>query len=334
MKPSANTPVASSSSSSSPVSPAVVLDDTAAAAEAEPGAEEIVVPQAISDAAVARMAGRIASLTEADLVAANRDPQRAADIVLKSLPALEAHRGLLETTYKAFDFSRLDSLKDAAYAAKYHNGGAHAAPEGEDVLRAAMDKGMNTRDELLSVVKSLGVRRKMSKTVGDEIVRAVGYSEVAGEITKMVNALRAAWETVAPYAGITKEDVDAALRDADALTEAVAKREKANARFAAGMLLKQQAFSLMVRDYDYVRSALVFPLAQAGKPGPDVFAPSVYVVKKSRKSTPGEAESEETVESKQADDGDEAATSNAHVPQPQPAAPVGPGLGEMTKPFG
>lgn len=321
MNPSSNAPAASSFSSASASSCELSSSSSS---------EEIFVPQALSDAAVARMATRIAAVAEDSLALANRDPQRAADIVLKSLPALEAHRGLLEATYKAFDFSRLDSLKDAAYAAKYHNGSAHAAPEAEDVLRAAMDKATNTRDEVLSVVKSLGIRKKMAKTVGDEILRAVGYSDVAGEITKMVGALRANWAAVAPFAGMTKEAVDAALCDADALTEAVTKREKANARFAAGLLLKQQSFTLMVRDYDYVRSALVWPLAQAGKQGPDVFAPSVYATKKNRKSAPGE-EPAETAATKATDETDE--TDESVLPVAQPGAPTGPGLGEMTKPF-
>ena len=75
------------------------------------------------------------------------------------------------------------------------------------------------------------------------------------------------------------------------------KREKANARFAAGMLLKQQSFTVMVRDYDYVRSALSFPLGQAGRLSVDAIAPSVYAVKKPRKgSTPDEQPTGETAD--------------------------------------
>jgi hypothetical protein len=177
---------------------------TASLATASPAAgSEAIVPQSLSDAAVARMAARITALTPAELVPTNRDPRRAADIVLRSLPALEAQRGLLESMYKGFDFSRLDGLKDAAYAAKYHCGGAHAAPEPEDGLARAMLAAQETRDELLSVARMLVTRKRLSRQVliGLGSRHASRYSEVAAEITRLVSAFRASWETIAPKSG-------------------------------------------------------------------------------------------------------------------------------------
>jgi hypothetical protein len=113
---------------------------------------------------------------------------------------------------------------------------------------------------------------------------------------------------------MTKAEVDAALVVADALTAQLAKREKSVARFAAGALLKQQAFTLMVRDYDYVRAALVFPLAQAGLPSVDTFAPSVYVVKKPRRSVASEGAQSEQVDGaddSEGESGDRAAAASA-----------------------
>jgi hypothetical protein len=167
---------------------------TASPATASPAAApEAIVPQSLSDAAVARMAARITALTPAELVPTNRDPRRAADIVLRSLPALEAQRGPLASTYKGFEFSRLDSLKDAA----------HAAPEPEDGLARAMLAAQETRDELLSVARMLVTRKRLSRQVliGLGSRHASRYSEVAAEITRLVSAFRASWETIAPKSG-------------------------------------------------------------------------------------------------------------------------------------
>jgi hypothetical protein len=289
----------------------------------------------LSDAAVARSAPRIAALGTDGLLPTNRDPQRVADLILKVLPVFEQHRALLEATYKAFDFSRLDGLKDAAYAAKYHNGSAHAAPPAEDAVPAAMAEAVATRQMLTAVARQLVIRKKLSSRVIDDTPNRNGYSDVAADIMRLVTAFRAAWDVIATPSGMTKEEVDAALSTADALSEAVSKREKADARFAAGSLLKQQSFTLMVRDYDYVRSALVFPLAQAGKPGIETFAPSVYAVKQGRKSAPDEATEETQGSDGSAQDVQTADDENAPKETTGNAdpAPGFPGLAHMGKPF-
>jgi hypothetical protein len=282
-----------------------------------------------ADAAVERMAARIEALGTTDLLPMNRDVQRAADLVLKTLPVFEQHRALLDATYKVFDFSRLDSLRDACYAAMYHNGSAYAAPLVDDGFRAAVDKAEAARDTLTAVVKMLVSRTLLASRVVEELTGRTGYSDTAADVTRMVVALRASWPKVSMRAGMTKEEVDAALVDANTLSDLLAKREKGDARFAAATLLKQQSFTLLVRDYDYVRAAVAFALELAGKPPIPTLMPSIYALKKSRKSSL--SNEQDTPEPDDADAQEDAPTE----PKPSDEATTGvePTLGEVAKPF-
>jgi hypothetical protein len=231
-----------------------------------------------------RRAALIAAVDEADMLPLNRDSVQMVMIALRAWPTIASYRGKLEETYKTYDFAAFDALPDFANATQYLNERLALARVSTDELGAAFTRAGELRDLILGDVPNLIRRRKLPETIRSEMRGPFGYANVAYDLGRLSGYYLESWEQVQENSGMTKAEIAEAEALSGRLRFLVANREQVDAAQAERSLRRQQAFTLLARTYETVRKSLVYPLHLEGKRDIEAVAPSIYAVKRGRKS--------------------------------------------------
>jgi hypothetical protein len=315
MSPSTSSVAVSPSSSSSSSSSLVASPNAVTTGDesivAVPSAPAPVEPPTVDPTvAYERLLPRFAAMGTENLAAMNRDVPKATNIALKAVPKLLGYRAAFAKTFTAFDFDKLDILWDAAKATQGANAYLTATSVTEDALAPAFKACSDDHAYLLKVMETLVVIKKVPAKVLEEVNKLTGYTATATDILVMDAYLDTNWEKAGPKSGLTLEDRAAIRARAGHLQNMVNERQKAEARQGDATLRRMQAFTLLARSYEYVRTALAFVLLEQGGGSVDEIAPSLYTMTKARKS-------------KGAGDGVDAKDGNTGSPS-EPPAPVAP----------
>ena len=256
----------------------------------------VVTNEIDSRAAFQRLLPQIERITEEQLLQVNREIPFVTGIVLRAVPKLLAQRALLESTYKGFDFARLDGLHAMALAAQYADAGATAGGVVVDELPGAYAAAVKAHRRLSLALASVIEHGIVPERARTELAGATGYATTAADVLRMYQYIDATWAKGSSVkAGLTREELEEYRATRDELVDLIARREKAEAELALGGMRRKQAFTLMVSAYEYVRAALTFAFLQEGKGSVEAIAPSAYTMAKTpKRSAKGEVEGKKT----------------------------------------
>jgi hypothetical protein len=280
-------------------SPSTVSSEStpAAAAAADPDAQtssldEQVVPTAAEAAAMTfdgraayeRRAALIALVDETEMLPLNRDPVGVVTIALRAWPAIASYRALLEKTYVSYDFASFDALPDFANATQYLNERMSLARVGTDELATVFTRAGELRDLILGDIPNLVRRRQLPENIRGEMRGPFGYEQVAYDLGRLTAYYVDSWEIIKGNTGMSRAEIAEAEALSGRLRFLFANRQKTDAVQAERALRRQQAFTLLARTYDTIRKSLIYVLHLEGKRDVDAVAPSIYAIKRGKKS--------------------------------------------------
>ncbi len=251
----------------------------------------------------------------------NRGSIEIVTTIIAALPAIQAQRPAFEKHLKTFDFAVLDGLEDAANTLRVAQSALTAVKPEIDELGPYFAECVAFRTLLVNDVNGLVKRGKLRETVLAELKGPPGYTNVAADFMVMVSHLRSNWEEASKK--VPQEDLDKAQAMSDRLFYLAAQRDKADVALNEATLRRAQAYTLVVRSYEYVRAALTWVLFLEGKGNVNDIAPSLAVVKRA-KTTPSDPppapSDEEKVDGLV---GPDAVVISPDASHPQPASPRG-----------
>ena len=137
------------------------------------------------------------------------------------------------------------------------------------------DELVPLRELLLSDVTALGKRKILDAKRLDEIKGAVGYKNIAYDVTLLCSMLRAHWPAVVGKSAVQLEEIDHAEHLARQLVTAVGERDQALAVATEASDMRQRCFTLFMKAYAQVRRAVVYLRYEEGDA--DSFVPSLYL---------------------------------------------------------
>jgi hypothetical protein len=301
-----------------------------------------------SFAAAGRTESRLKEIGEEDLANINRSALAIVTTIIAALPALQAQRPLFEKHLKTFDFAILDGLEDAANTLRVAQSALTAVKPEVDELGPYFNDAVAFRSLLVGDVTGLVRRGTLRESVLEELKGPPGYTNVANDFLVMVSHLRSNWEEASKK--VSLEDLERAQATSDRLFYLAAQRDKADSALAEATLRRAQAYTLVVRSYEYLRAALTWIHVVEGKGSVSEIAPSLAVVKRASKSQEEQAEQSgdrasgrnEKGEKDDADERDEPVveggskgeTASSSETSSTGAAPADVVLGGLAKPFG
>jgi hypothetical protein len=311
---------------------------------------EAIDPNAHQDsfAAATRTKERLAEIDPDELMIINRSALAIVTTIIAALPALQAQRPLFEKHLKTFDFAILDGLEDAANTLRVAQSALTAVKPEVDELGPYFNDAVAFRSLLVGDVTGLVRRGTLRESVLEELKGPPGYTNVANDFLVMVSHLRSNWEEASKK--VSLEDLERAQATSDRLFYLAAQRDKADSALAEATLRRAQAYTLVVRSYEYLRAALTWIHVVEGKGGISEIAPSLAVVKRAGKSQEEQADQpgdrangrNEKGEKDDSDERDEAVveggskgeSASSSETSSTGAAPADVVLGGLAKPFG
>ncbi len=225
-------------------------------------------------AAFKRREAAIAAVPDAELMHTNLDVPTAYTTILGASPRLVALRDEIVRELPSFDPSVVDGLVDDALALSSAHARWTIATQLGASLPETMAEAMKQRDRLYVHAGSFVDAGFFHRANVDEIRSTGSYRGVSFEIISLVQLFSDHWAEIAAKSLLSREEILAASAVADRLTAQVAERDARPKATAAATLVRDKAFTLLVRHYDEVRRAVGYLRWNAGDA--DTLAPSLY----------------------------------------------------------
>lgn len=225
-----------------------------------------------SEQALALMLPRITAVTQAELRVIGVDVRRGA---MRAIGALETIRRYLDLlapvgiTAASLDELRLLAL--ATYEAETRLAAHRRRPR---PLRLLYGEVSTVRRELVAVVKMFVALGRMDGTVLEGLRGPHGHEEVSSDVGTLVTALRDAAPALGSRLPLTAAELTRARALATELAHASAAQRDGLRPRADAALLRNQAYSLLVRTYGEVRSAV--RLVRQVEKDADRIAPALF----------------------------------------------------------
>jgi hypothetical protein len=140
-----------------------------------------------------------------------------------------------------------------------------------------------------------------------DVKKANGHRALIVDLQILVATFRERWESVKDRTAVRAEELDSTVALIDTLTEAVGIKDASPAVQQQATLIRQKAFTLVVRTYDQIRAGLIYARRDEGDA--DSIAPSLYI----GRSTGGKRP-EDTDTPEEASDGPNAPAAQPIVP--------------------
>jgi hypothetical protein len=286
-------------------------------------------PTLVSDraaAAFAAMAAEIRAVPEAELLPVTLDVLTVITTVLGALPELRAVRAQITATWRDFNLDQFDKLEQYTLALN-HAQGVYKASSAPKTAVAELAQALTVqRDQLLANAESLAAFDLIDGERLKHVKTAPGYRPLAGDIFALATIYQDHWSAVEGRTPVTLAALTEAKESALELLEAVGLRDQTPLTLGEAALVRQQAFTLLVRTYEQARKAVVY---LRGDEGANEVAPSLYALRGSRRR----AADEEAVESAEGAEKDAKATNGKDGAEPPSFKLDNPDNLPITHPF-
>ncbi len=250
----------------------------------------------------------LASVPDSDLTPINLDVMNLVTTVTGACHNILALREQL-AQLPGFDVAKLDRLPTLAYALGFTHTRYFGALTPVGPVSALAATVARYRDLFVHGIVGLQQRELIPADAMRDFVGGKAFKVAAFETVAAANMLREQPPEVFALAGVTAEELTLGCGFAGELTEQLGVREQVPAGVSSVARERQQAYTLVLRDYDQARRAVTYLRWSQGDA--DAIAPSLYAGRSRRSEQPEPQPS----------------------PQPAPNAPMTPSLGdEPTQP--
>lgn len=188
-----------------------------------------------------------------ELLPVNLDVDAAALRVLGATSSLRAHRAAMVEVFGEARVAPIDRLDDLARAALQSQAALRCAETPPD-LEALSAEVLATRTLLIASVQGLIARKLVPAGALKDLRGTRGYMRRSFDVALLTAILTKDWDAVAPYTGLTLEEV---RRAELAATELAVSTGLADARRPAAEL-RQRAYTLLARTYDHARRLVAY----------------------------------------------------------------------------
>jgi hypothetical protein len=220
-----------------------------------------------------RVEALVRAVPEDDLELINLDIPSVVATVIGAYPEIAEFRSVM-AELPMFDIKNVDNLRDYACALGYTYVDNRAAMGPVDHVADQAAELVGIREQYLADATALAKRDLLSQEVVDKHRGGNSYKMIAFDVLGLVKVFEDHWDKIESKCALTKEDLDRSTGLANALVEAVGHKEQAAPAVNEVSLLRQQAYTVLVRAYNEVREALMF--IRRGRGDVDAIAPSLW----------------------------------------------------------
>jgi hypothetical protein len=235
--------------------------------------------------ALALISPRLETLEEVSVRIPNVSVPRAAAIALAAEPMIRKLMKQLREEHPSFDIRLVDDLRAIALAT-WH---LHVAPKpegAEDRVKLLVTEGAPLKHTLMLQAELLADRN----LVGAEPLAAIragrGNLDLANDLVALSQIFRSNWDAIKTKVAIVEAELDRAAELGTSLLQALGERDVTTAEMTEqdrAADTRFRAFTLLVRTYDEVRTAIRYLRRKEGDA--DVIAPSLYANRFRRRSS-------------------------------------------------
>jgi hypothetical protein len=234
--------------------------------------------------ALAQVRNEAEALKDEELLLINLDPFAAVTTVSGALPKMVALREQIAADLPRFNLALLDNLELYSLALMQAHSLFNAA-RGEQNRRGELAVDADKlRALLLADANNLKQHGFLANADLSQLRGPNGHRNIACDVMTLASLLRKHWTQVSSHCGVTLADLDRAEVLSDELAHVIGVHERATEEFAAAALLRKRVFTLFIRAYTEVRTAVKYVNKATG--GTDKFPPAVHNRRKSTKKAP------------------------------------------------
>jgi hypothetical protein len=175
-----------------------------------------------------------------------------------------------------------DRLRDYALALGLAHARYRGAKGPSDAVARLAEELSTLRGVLHADATALARRNIIDGTPLAKLRGGNGYKNLAFEVVGLVGLLREHWERIERRTALVPAELDYAARRAQQLVTALGIREQAPDAAAPVILLRRQAFTLLLRAYDQTRRAVSYVRWNEGDA--ERLAPSLFSGRAGRRS--------------------------------------------------
>lgn len=203
----------------------------------------------------------------------NLDIPATVQIVLGAYPEIIQHRSVL-ATLGTFDIANVDNLRDNACALGHTHVKYRTAGGVVDDVPSLAAECLEIRDRFETDGQALAKRKHIDPTRVAKIKGGNSYRMIAYDILGQVELFKENWPAIEGKTGLTMAEIDDAALKANRLLSAMGIRDQSTPAANEAAVLRQQAYTLLVRSYGETRDALIFVRRAIGDV--DDIAPSLF----------------------------------------------------------
>jgi hypothetical protein len=226
------------------------------------------------EAAFERVKPELDRISLSELQVINLDVPNVVARVLEAVPAIHALRAEF-ATLPGVNMEGFDKLPDYAHAlAHAHMSYIEATTRSERVSKVAGEL-VAVREALRWDALTLAKRNILDQTTVTNLRRGNGYRSAAFEVNGLVDLFRKNWSRIQGKSPVTLEELTRADSLAAELAKAIGARDQAQCASNEAVVIRQRAYTVLVRAYREVRRGVEFLRWRRGDAGE--IAPSLYL---------------------------------------------------------
>ncbi len=225
----------------------------------------------------------IMAVPEAELLTVNVDIPSVITTLVGSLPEILALRSEVENRLPMFDVTKFDQLENVSFALAHTQGMYMSAVATPSDLRELVDLATKKRELVVSDATALINRGLIPAGSLDKLNGPNGYKNVAFDLVAVTQLLRAHWHAVEGKTAVSAKELDELTTLADQVITAVGLRDQGPRSTPEATLIRQKAFTLVVKTYDQVRRAVHYLRWEHGDA--EKIAPSLYAGRRRKSSS-------------------------------------------------
>lgn len=191
-------------------------------------------------------------------LAINLDIPSAVATAAGVLPEVKTLRAQIQTALPGFNIDRFDKLPQYAMAAGHADSMLAVSTGPQDQLRTLVEEAGDLRQVLRSDAQALAKRGLIAPTSLTNLSGLRGYKNIAADLRKLVNILRADWGSLESKCATTKPEIDRAALLSSSLIQGVGLREQGPSELSDLAEMRVRAYSLFVSTYQDVRRAVAY----------------------------------------------------------------------------
>lgn len=193
--------------------------------------------------------------------AVNVDAQAVVSALLgKPMVRIKSFRPTIVAELPKYDIERFDTFEIVVMAFSHANTRNTAAYGTAPHLQKAYQAVLERSPVLQAEAETAVVRKLLPAEPLKELRHNLGFRNTAANLLTIVQVFRTHWDHVKGKTGVTEAELDAAERDAEALTRAIGGRDELPEAIMEAADTQQRVFNLLLQTYDHVERALTYLL--------------------------------------------------------------------------